>query len=251
MGPREAPRPRPRGRGRRGRERGSLCLRNARSSAPSCAGSSTAHGSVRWCRARPHRGCSRWSRGPPDLATSPGPQVCIIPWSDASSRRPTFRGPSVPEVRRNAFYDIRAQRSRGPNAPARIASRPRLARHLEEADFEPLYILYSVADVLRRFPARTISHLLGGPHGLLALPKGDADQLAALAVTKGEETFEAVLLPQLGQDVFSDIVHPFVQPPGGTLQGTHPRVHGLIAPFSRVVLLPAGNPLHGEHDVIR
>jgi hypothetical protein len=35
---------------------------------------------------------------------------------------------------------------------------------------------------------------------LLALPKGDADQLTAVAVTEGEVPFEAVLLLHLGQD---------------------------------------------------
>jgi len=51
----------------------------------------------------------------------------------------------------------------------------RLVRHLKEADFVALYILYHVARILRCVAAHTISDFLAGLHSLLALPKGDAD----------------------------------------------------------------------------
>src|ERR687890_2790206 len=75
----------------------------------------------------------------------------------------------------------------------------RLVRHLKEADFVPLYILYHVARILRCIAARTSSGFLAGLHSLLALPKGNADQLATLTVTEGDESFEPVLLLQYGQ----------------------------------------------------
>src|SRR5919199_4944576 len=56
-----------------------------------------------------------------------------------------------------------------------LASHLRLARHLKEPDFVPLYIRYRVARILRCLAARTISDFLAGLHSLLALPKGDAD----------------------------------------------------------------------------
>jgi hypothetical protein len=72
----------------------------------------------------------------------------------------------------------------------------KLAQHLKEADFVPLYILYRLARNLRCLAARTISDFLAGLHGLLTLPKGDADQLATLAVLEGDEPFEPILLLQ-------------------------------------------------------
>ena len=59
--------------------------------------------------------------------------------------------------------------------PSALASHLQLARHLEEADFVPLYILYRVARILRSVAARTISYFLAGLHSLLALSKGDTD----------------------------------------------------------------------------
>jgi hypothetical protein len=72
----------------------------------------------------------------------------------------------------------------------------RLARHFKEADFVPLYILYRLARSLRCLAARMSSDFLAGLHGLLTLPKGDADKLATLAVTEGDEAFEPILLLQ-------------------------------------------------------
>jgi hypothetical protein len=67
-------------------------------------------------------------------------------------------------------------KGRSPKAPAlTFASYLRLARHLKEPDFVPLYIRYRVARILRCVAARTISDFLAGLHSLLALPKGDAD----------------------------------------------------------------------------
>jgi hypothetical protein len=83
-------------------------------------------------------------------------------------------------------------RDPGPHLPRHL----RLARHLKEADFVPLYIRYRVADSLRCAAARTISDFLAGLHSLPALPRGEADQLATLEVTEGDKPCEPVLLLQ-------------------------------------------------------
>src|SRR5919107_969572 len=115
-----------------------------------------------------------------------------------------------------------------------FASYLRLVRHLKEADFVPLYILYRVARILRCVAARTSSDFLAGLQSLLALPKGDADQLATLTVTEGDESFEPVLLLQYGQDMLFHIAQTLIHLVGGSLQCAHPRVHGRITPFSRL-----------------
>jgi hypothetical protein len=68
----------------------------------------------------------------------------------------------------------------GPGHPLGVpaltfASHLRLARHLKEADFLPLYILYRVAAGLRRLFTQSVGRLLAGLHGLLTLPKGDTN----------------------------------------------------------------------------
>src|SRR5215211_1052642 len=97
---------------------------------------------------------------------------------------------------------------RGPGHPLRIP-RPlpvprylQLARHLKEPHFVALYILYRVAAGLRRLFTQSVGRLLAGLHSLLTLPKGDADQLANLAVSEDDEPFEPVLLVQSGQDLW-------------------------------------------------
>src|SRR5215210_516804 len=96
---------------------------------------------------------------------------------------------------------LAAGKEKGPDTPKDTLALPlprylRLVRHLKEADFVPLYIRYRVARVLRCVAARTISDFLAGLHCLLALPKGDADSVATLTVTEGDEAFEPVLLLQ-------------------------------------------------------
>jgi hypothetical protein len=59
--------------------------------------------------------------------------------------------------------------------PLPVPRHLRSVRHLKEADFVPLHILYGVARILRCVAAHTISDFLAGLHSLLALPKGDAD----------------------------------------------------------------------------
>jgi hypothetical protein len=56
---------------------------------------------------------------------------------------------------------------------------------------------------------------LAGVHGLLALPQGHADHLAALTVSEGDEPFEPVLLLDQGQDPLPDVAQSFVHLVGG------------------------------------
>src|SRR5215211_7697256 len=83
------------------------------------------------------------------------------------------------------------QQSEGPGHPEEypahtFASYLPLARHLKEAHFVPLYILYRVARILRCVAARTISNFLAVLQRFLALPKGDAIYFATPAITESD-----------------------------------------------------------------
>jgi HD-like signal output (HDOD) protein len=67
--------------------------------------------------------------------------------------------------------------------------------------------------------------------------------LTTLAVTEGDESFEPLLLLQLGHYVLSHIAQCFIHLLGGSLQSTHPRVHSRFSPFSRLKSA-AGVPIH-------
>jgi hypothetical protein len=95
-----------------------------------------------------------------------------------------------------AFPRSPSKESRSPygksvRTPAPISTVLRLARHLEVGYLVPLYVRHRRAAGLRRFAARSVSYLLAGLHGLLALPEGDADYLSTLAVIEDDEPFEA------------------------------------------------------------
>ena len=74
---------------------------------------------------------------------------------------------------------------------------------------------------------------LGGPQGLLALPEGHAEHLAALPISQGDEPFEPLHLLELGQGLLLGVALGVVHPVRRTLYGGHPCVHA-APPSSRL-----------------
>jgi hypothetical protein len=110
-------------------------------------------------------------------------QRCFTTGLRASGRGNEFRSETTPcsigKIECSGST-TKVQQEEGRDAPKDAPTFPlprylRLARHLKEVDFVPPYVRYRVARILRCVAARTISDFLAGLHGLLALPKGDAD----------------------------------------------------------------------------
>src|SRR5215217_8539860 len=110
-----------------------------------------------------------------------------------------------------------------------------LALYLKEPNFVPLHAGYRVVTSLRRLFAQAVSRLLGGTHGFFTLPEGDAKRLAAVAVDEGDHTLEALHQPPPWQNNLPCLAQSFVNELLGTLQETHPRMHGM-PPFSHLAL---------------
>src|SRR3712207_5751556 len=62
-----------------------------------------------------------------------------------------------------------------------------LVRYLKECDFVAFYVRYRLVTGFRRLLAQPICLLLAGAHRFFALPQGNAEHRAALAVTQGDE----------------------------------------------------------------
>src|SRR5829696_5548480 len=103
------------------------------------------------------------------------------------------------EVVRHSPYGARgpAYRIRDPAYRVRHPAYRSRRGYLEDGDFVPLPAPYPRAGGLRGRAAHAIGRFLAGPHGLLALPKGHAQQLAAVRIAEGDEPLEPVVLLDL------------------------------------------------------
>src|SRR5829696_7945285 len=116
-----------------------------------------------------------------------------------------------------------------------LALGPLLALYLKQVDFVSLYACYLFPANLCRLLAQLVSRLLRGTHRFFALPEGDAKRLAAVAVDEGDHTLEALHQPPPWQNNLPCLAQSFVYELWGTLQQTHPRMHGM-PPFSHLAL---------------
>src|SRR5829696_2944810 len=112
---------------------------------------------------------------------------------------------------------------------------PLLVLYLKEADFVSLYACYLFPANLCRLLAQLVSRLLRGTHRFFALPEGDAKRLAAVALNEGDHALEALHQPPPWQNNLPCLAQSFVNELLGTLQETHPRMHGM-PPFSHLAL---------------
>src|SRR5215218_151092 len=110
-----------------------------------------------------------------------------------------------------------------------------LALYLKQADFVSLYACYLFPANLCRLLAQLVSRLLRGTHRFFALPEGDAKRLAAVALNEGDHALEALHQPPPWQNNLPCLAQSFVNELLGTLQETHPRMHGM-PPFSHLAL---------------
>src|SRR5215217_3355030 len=130
------------------------------------------------------------------------------------------------------FPLVDVQNALGASALFKALIRLLLALHLEEPYLVALHARYRVTPGLSRLLAQASGRLLRGPHEFFALPEGYPQSLATLAVTQGDHALEALYLLSPRQDHLSGLAKPFVHELRGSLQGAHPRVHGM-PPSSR------------------